>query len=65
MRGPKSEERMIREFCWLVGFWVICAFVIGLSFSWGCTPRPRRDLVDPYQHDFTCKIKWCQPEPKR
>ncbi len=30
-----------------------------------CAPRPRKDLVDPYRHNFDCKVAWCQPEPKR
>lgn len=53
---------MSRAFLTLLMIAVTLGFLAGI---YSCAPRPRRDLVDPYQHDFTCKIKWCQPEPKR
>jgi hypothetical protein len=41
---------------------VTIGFLMGAC---GCAPRHRRDLVDPYQHNFDCQIKWCQPERRK
>jgi hypothetical protein len=63
--NPYLDRQMVREFRWLVAIWIVCGLVCIASCFIGCTPKdPRHPYPrDPYA--FDCKIKWCQPEPKR